>query len=326
MTRHKNIKADVLTVNRRYLKAISGLAALVVFYVILSRSDTVSSEIYTAMKDSALVIIPSLFPLMILSRFICNYGLLEFYGKITGKVMSKLFNVSPKASGSILIGLLSSFPLGTMTVCDLYKRGIITKDEAETALGPAHSTGPAFPIAVIGTGIMKSYSYGTGLYLIQILSLLITSKLLNNYDLKNIEEREKIPLCTSDTYDGFAGALTDAVCKSADGCVNIIGFISLGKLIIRALSSVIPMKPVYMTITSALIEFSSGCAASADLGGGVGFALCSFGLCFGGIVSLLQAASYTSKTGLKIKKCILFKLIQGIISMIISYCVYYIIF
>ena len=323
MTGNLLSKPRYTTAKSKFFKSSISFLALVVLFICLLNSRVISGEIYLVMTEAAELIIPSLFPLMVLSRFMCNFGLLEFYERFSGKVISRLFRVSEEASACILIAFLSSFPLGAMSISTLYKDGRVTKEAAETALGPAHSTGPAFPIAVIGGKLFGSLTHGLIIYIIQILSAVIASKVLLKKSSKYKTENNANTECT---YKSFSLSVTDAVAQSAVGCVNIVGFVTFGKLLILVISEFISMSSISKALTSSLIEFSSGCSSCAVIGGSIGFALCGFCLSFGGIVSMLQAASYTSSCGLSLKKCMIYKLVEGCIAFIISYFIYNIVF
>lgn len=317
------VKPRYAVVKSKIFRNTVAILATAVLLVCLTKSKAMSFEIFFVMTETAEVVIPSLFPLMVLSRFMCNYGLLEFYERFSGKVISRLFRVSKEAAGCILIGFLSSFPLGAMSISTLYKDGRVTKEEAETALGPAHSTGPAFPIAVIGGKLFGSLTYGLTIYVIQILSAVIASNVL----LSKVRKTKTENNADSEyTYQSFAQSVTDAVCQSAVGCVNIVGFVTFGKLILLVISELFSMSSVSKALTASFIEFSSGCTSCAVIGGSMGFALCAFSLSFGGIVSMLQAASYASTCGLSLKKCIIYKFFEGCIAFVLSYLTYNIIF
>ena len=66
-------------------------------------------------------------------------------------------------------------------------------------------------------------------------------------------------------------------------------------------------------ILSSVFEFSSGVSAGARLGGNIGAALTGFSVGFSGISALMQVASFAFESGVSMKKCAVFKLLQGFI-------------
>ena len=323
MTNHVKALGKRQNSNRQKVKLLIAVLAMVLLFVILMRSEKLSETIYSSLSETAKKVIPALFPMMVLARFMTNYGLVDFYEKISAGVVKRLFGVSRKASCAVILGFLSSFPIGAATVCELYNSGELTKEEAENSLGPAHNTGPAFPVCVIGAAVLGSVSYGTFLYFIQIISAVIASKLLIP---KSAKQSTSVLAPHGKVDCSFSSTLTDAICSSAVGCLNIVAFVQFGRLLSELVYVLLNKNSIALLLTASVIEFSSGSVLSADAGGIMGLTLCSFSICFGGMTSLLQASSYTSKARLSIKKCFIFKLLQGILSSLLSFLVFFLMF
>lgn len=304
-------------------KKILSVAAFVLLFIILTLSETLSEAIYLCIKDTGKKIIPALFPMMVLSRFMTEYGLLDFLGGCSANAVNKIFGVCKKSVGALVLGFLSSFPIGAMTVCNLYEKGELTKTEAENALGPAHNTGPAFPVMVIGSQIYGNTITGMFIYFTQFISSVITSKILIKKTTDKIKQNQ---ILNKRTYNNFSTSLTNAVCSSALGCVNIIAYVTFGRIMIVLLSELLMSNTKLLLIATVITEFSTGSCVSAYTGGLIGFILCSFSISFGGITSMLQASSHSSKVGISMKKCVFFKILQGIIASLLSIFGYFILF
>lgn len=263
-----------------------------------------------ALISSATNVIPSLFPFMVISRFIIALGMLSPIENTLGKGMSKLLGIPQKSVSSLLIGILSGFPIGAVTVCESYKKGEMTKDEAEFALCVSHNTGPAFPVGVVGVLLWNNKNFGVFIYFSQILAMLFLC-LLKRKDRRGLYIRNTVPKYKAKKITASA-ALTSSVTSSASSCVGIVGFIVIFKVITEMILSFIPIKfELIRTMISAVAEFSSGSASAAELGGAAGAAFSGFAVGFGGISALMQACALTAETDLSIKKCALFKSIQG---------------
>ncbi len=293
------------------------------FFVILIYSEILSEEIYLCIKDTGKKIIPALFPMMVLSRFMTEYGLLDFFEKCSAGAANTMFGVCKKSTGALVMGFLSSFPIGVMTVCNLYEKGELTKAEAESALGPSHNTGPAFPVSVIGSKTYGTPLPGIFIYFTQIISSVITSKILIKKAPGNINQNQPL---NKRNYSNFSTSLTTAVCSSALGCVNIIAYVTFGRIMTVLLSKLLMSNTKLLLIVTTITEFSTGSFVAACTGGLIGFMFCSFSINFGGITSLLQASSHTSKVGLSMKRCVFFKLLQGLIASLLSIFGYFILF
>ena len=70
------------------------------------------------------------------------------FGKIIEKPVKKLFNVPGQGAIALIMGIISGYPVGAKIVCDLKKRNICTKEEAERLLAFTNNSGPLF---ILGT-------------------------------------------------------------------------------------------------------------------------------------------------------------------------------
>ena len=67
------------------------------------------------------ILIPSLFPFMVLSSFAVKSGLSEFAGRILAPLTKKIFHTDGCAGAIILLGLVGGFPIGAKRVVTLYE-------------------------------------------------------------------------------------------------------------------------------------------------------------------------------------------------------------
>lgn len=66
------------------------------------------------------ILIPSLFPFMVLSTFIVKSGIADALGKFLSPVTKRLFHTDGSVGVVILLGLTGGFPVGAKGVATLY--------------------------------------------------------------------------------------------------------------------------------------------------------------------------------------------------------------
>ena len=293
--------------NKKFFVIVSLIFTLFFSFYLLAEPQKASDSMKDAMNTAIFTVIPSLFPFMAAAKIIIGAGFLDPLSRLVEKPLYGMFGIGGKCVGGILTGLFSGFPVGGAVICDLRKNGEISESEAETAISLSHNTGPAFPVGVVGKVFRGSVKFGFLVYVSQIISAFIAGLFL--FGKKNRIKKEDVKYTTK--RKAFLPLLSDAVSSSALSCVKITGFICFFGIITDMLSDMCKGILVFEAIISSFLEISSGVSAGAGLGGFAGAAVAGFSVGFSGLSALIQVSSFASDSGISMKKCFLFKLLQG---------------
>jgi hypothetical protein len=90
--------------------------------------------------------------------------------------------------GAFICGIISGYPIGAKSVCDIYARGKISKSEAESLLAYCNNSGPLFVIGAVGVGIYGSLTVGVALYMVHIFCAI-----MNHFTQKARAQRKTLP-------------------------------------------------------------------------------------------------------------------------------------
>lgn len=221
-------------------------------------------------------IIPSLFPLMVVSEILCGCGILDYMGKLLGK-QGRLLGRSPKSAVSVIAGLLLGFPVGTRMLAGLYDRGEIEKDELERTIGVCGIPSFGFLSGVLGSKAFSSRRFGIFMYFAAILAALTVCGFYQKgcgdsaSDHSYIKQRKDSATIVTESLSSAARA-TLTLCayiiffSCISGCISaIIGNVHLG------------------AFASVALELTSGIFSSAALKGKEGLLLCGFAVGWGGL-------------------------------------------
>lgn len=294
--------------NSRHAFIRSSLALVGLFMLALTLSDEISEASYNGFKFSLEVILPSLFPFMVLSDLAAHQFCFEKSNTLSS-IFESAFKINGRAISAFLSGMAGGFPVGAKSALELYKNGKISNCECERLMSFANIPSPAYVISAIGIGIFSSYKHGVILYFVCIFSSVICGVLIGinkNYTENNIEN-------VNDSYD-----FVSSVKKSATASVNLVFFISF----FSAVSSLIKASPLPILLKAPmllLIEITNACGYISELciySDRLKLALLGFALSFSGISVLIQSLSIDGGKEMSIQKCILYKLLCGIISFI----------
>ena len=138
----------------------------------------------TAGKAAAMcieLILPSLFPFLVLSNLVIGMGYARALGKACAPVMRRLFNLSGACAGPFLMGIIGGYPIGAKSAVALYESGQCTQSECERMLSFCNNSGPAFILGVVGSGIFSSSKAGILLYAAHVLASVTVGILFRSY-------------------------------------------------------------------------------------------------------------------------------------------------
>ena len=155
----------------KVLKPIFKISLCVyIIYCLIFEFNTIKEEIITALFLWANVIIPSVFPYLIISQYISNSSFIE---KIPLGIISFIFGIKKCSIKAVLSSAFCGYPSGAVCAKNLYEKGEIDIKEAQRLIYYTNNAGPLFLISAVGTGLLGSTKDGFAIYLIQLISSFI---------------------------------------------------------------------------------------------------------------------------------------------------------
>ena len=243
-------------------------------------------------------VIPALFPFLAVSGLLISLGFGEWLGPRLAGLMA-LYDLPGSAGSALVLGLAGGYPVGARTAADLYRKGALTRDEAERLLGFCNNSNPVFLISVLGAGVFGSLRVGVYLWLIHILSALLTGFFFRGRRAVHRAVPKTLP------SKGFAAAFVEAVGNAGNSMVSICAFVVLFYVLASPLAA---LGWPAAALTGFLELFSLTPLLSPDRAGFLLAAVCSS---FGGLSIRCQTAAALDSSGLSLKPCILGKCLQA---------------
>ncbi len=250
-------------------------------------------------------VIPSLFPLMLLSCMLISrttglsMRLLTPLGKVCG--------IPGGAEPILLTGLIGGYPIGAKAVADAWRAGSITKKDARRMLGFCSNAGPAFIFGIFGPIFARQDSLWA-LWGIHLLSAILVGSILPGKSKQKAAPSSASPL-----------SLPAALKLCTATLAVICGWVILFRILIGFCEKwflwLVP-QPLNAVICG-LLEMTNGCTLLAKAGNNaVRFCAASAILAFGGTCVLMQTASVCGDLGLGMY--LPGKLLQTVISISLS--------
>ncbi len=291
----------------------SGLAALLIFLILLISSDTAIEYMKKGLRLCVATVIPSLFPFMVISELIVSSGIGLRLSRIFAKPMRALFNVSEGAASAYILGAVCGFPIGAKAAVSMYDRGMMPKDELERVLTFCNNPGSAFVISAVGVSFFGNKALGILLYICVILSSLIIG-----FSAKLFFPKAK-PTSAEINVSGSCDVkmITDAVQSSALSMLTVCAYVVFFSAFVGCTGAILSHFSVPCEIIALIFgffEISSGVGAAADVDIGMSAVLlCALFSGWSGLSVHFQIMSVCSGRNINFKPYFIAKAAQGII-------------
>lgn len=282
-------------------KAVSVLQLLVALCIallgvgLLTQSAAVSGGIRRGLEVSAGVLIPSLFPFMVLSGYISMSGYARILSAPLGLLTTRIYKLPKELGVVILLSLIGGYPVGAKMIANLLEQKRIDRETAERMLCFCVNSGPSFLITAVGTGLLMSRVAGIVLFATQTLATLLIGWVASlRVQRPRDAGRQYVgvggPAAFVAAVSGATNAMI-AMCSFAVLCSGLLSMVGASGFM-AWLSGVLPVSErMVAAVVSGFFEVTSGCIAAAGLGGEQAFALTSVFVSFCGLSVIFQIMS-----------------------------------
>lgn len=281
-------------------------------------------------------VIPSLFPFFVLCRILTDLGIAELLGKFAKGFMKKLFNVSPAGVTSLLMGLISGYPLGAKVCCELYQNKSITKTDAERLLAFCNNAGPVFITGTVGTAMLGNFKWGLLLLAVHLISALCTGFVFRFYKKSEYSPMSNFAVRTVSTKS-LPNIIGSAFSDSITSILSVCGYVVFFAVFINILkvTNILQTAAYFVSLLfppvstdfareflSGLLEMTNGIAniaALPDIHPASKLIAVSMLLGFGGLCVHFQTLGIVGRYGLSSKTYFLGKIANGALSAVLMF-------
>lgn len=294
---------------------IQGLTAIGFIILFALSADTCLPIVAHSVNMFLFQILPSIFPFYVAANFLTSSDLCVKAANKLSPVTKKLFGLSGCSSIAILIGFVSGYPAGAKITADLYEKELITRKEAYTLSAFTNNCGPLFLIGTVGSGLLGNHKIGIILWLIHILSALLTGMIFR------CRSKDQIPYhlapgLSPSKKQGLSPCMTDAMMSMIPIGAAVI-FFSAFIGIIDSLRLI----PEGLSPLTGIVEITNGISRTVSeegLSPVIKMCLLSAIAAWSGISVHIQVTGILSNAGLSSKKYFLGKIFHMIIATFIT--------
>lgn len=259
------------------------------------------------------VIIPSLFPFFMCSGLLIYSGFCESLARLCRPVMMPLFNINGSGAAAFVLGILSGYPLGAVTACQLYENRYLSETETERLLAFCNNSGPLFILGSVGVALYASPKIGILLYLAHILASLTVGFLFRFYKKK---EYHALPATIQNPERSFGEIFSIVIKNSIQNILIVCAAILFFSVAANLIMQYITVTPWLKSTLTGLIEFATGSIGIAHSALALPYKLVLSSLIvgFAGLSVHMQVMGVISQHKLSLKPYIIGKILHGIIA------------
>ncbi|MBO5179786.1 MAG: sporulation integral membrane protein YlbJ [Clostridia bacterium] len=316
---------------------------IVIFLILLvSFSESSFKSAHTGFMLWANNVLPALLPFFICIELIKATNFMEGLGKLLEPIIKPIFKVPGCGVFAIVMGMSSGYPVGAKIVSDLRENNCCTKTEGERLLAFTNTSGPLFIIGSVGIGMFGDSKIGLLLLLTHFIASILVGILFRFYNAENEEiihnnyvSKNKKAFKISMLGELMSNAIKNSIATLLLICGYMIFFSVLTNILSNTnisfyLSKTIEYffnilgfsREMSLPIINGIMEVTGGISELSLLKNidYIELLPCvAFVLGFGGISVCMQVNSIIANTDLSIKPYILGKLLQAIISSMLTF-------
>lgn len=238
------------------------------------------------------IIIPSLFPFMIVSAFVLKSGVGAVIGKFLNPLTQFLFALPGEAGTAVFMSMIGGFPIGAKMTAELLENGSVTSRQAQRMQLFCLNAGPAFMVGALGNSMLGNSKVGWILYASNVLSSVLLGVLTRIVD----DKQRPLPAVTS-WYKVVnpVTAFSSSTAEAAQSIFSVCAWVIVFNTICMGLSAV-PMNRHTLILLKCLLEATQGCEAAAGTFPVPALAAVT---AFAGLSVHCQIFSFVQKSGLK---------------------------
>ncbi len=286
-----------------------------------------------AIQQCLELIIPSLFPFLVLSSLVISLGGGEVLGRWLSPLMGPLFRVSGCGATALILGLVGGYPVGARTGRELYDEGLCSREDCNQLLLFCNNCGPAFLLSTAGVAVLGSPRAGWLLWLGHCIAAFGVEILFRFFVKSDGASRPPV----TRPRPSMPSALISAITGGAKSALQLSAFVVAFAILIRLLtvSRILVSAATLLHLLLAPLGFSlSGCTTL--LTGGLEMVrgvlslsgqsptpailgLAAFLLAWGGFSVHCQTLAVLEGSGLSFSRYLLGKLCHGLLAALVTY-------
>ena len=301
--------------NRKIVSYIFTLLSLIFIFFLINNNDIVLDSVSFSIYIWKNNLFPTLFPFLVISSILIDLNIINTFGNLISKPISKIFKISKESVIVFISSLFSGFPTGAKLTTNLVEKKIISNNEASKLLMFTSFANPLFilgfiysliPIKKVVYTILISHTLG-GI----LVGIIFRNSVELNNNLKEYKKEEIL---------SFGTIFSKSIKDSLNTMFLLLGIITIFSLIVAFFEISFYIDPLIKSIISGILEMTQGIKNISNLNISLLFKtiLITQILSFNGISIHMQVLSIISLEKIKYKPYFVARIIHVIIATMLA--------
>jgi len=289
------------------MKKLTAFGVLWLLWGVFFRSGEVAAGARQACSLCIDVLLPSLFPFLVIALFACKSGAGRVFSLTLTPVTRWLLRLPQESGELIFFSLVGGYPTGARLLSDAVADGRVSKRDAGTLLAFCVGPGPAFVVLAVGNGMFASKTTGWILFIAHIFASLALGAI--------VCRRSPVGSLRAASHAPKLGrALAQSVSQAGEALLTVF----LWVILCGAFSPLLMPGGRFGSLIAMPIEVTAGCRAAGAFGGYRGAVIAAFLLAFGGFGVLCQIAAIAAEGGIPLRRLIISRIVCGLFASAIA--------
>jgi len=241
---------------KKYSNLIIVILCFTTLILIFLNKGLISKTIITSFDIWFNTLVPSMFPMFVLSDILISYNFTEYIPKGIVNFISKLFNISKNAVLIVFLSMISGFPTNAINIRNACDNGLISRAEGEHLLLFNHFANPLFVLETVGMFYFNNNKYGIIILSAHILSNIVIGILfrkknyysLNNYISKNSKSQS------------FGNVLSESIKRAINSLLMVSGTVTLFLVLSTLIINVFDLNSYLSLFVQGILEMTMSIA------------------------------------------------------------------
>lgn len=281
---------------------IAPCAGVLLFLILFFYPADFMSGAAIGLKNSAAIIIPSLFPSMVASSLLAEGEMPPFLKRFLDPFTHKLFGQPAECIVAVFAGLLGGYPSGTRAAAALCQNRKTSVNQAKRLMLFCVNAGTGFCINAVGVSLLGSKRAGVIVFASLVISALVTGV---------FTKAENESVTSAKPVEKSAPAVfAESVASGASGIITVCAFSTLFSGLLAVMSK-LKMSQEALITAACLLEITSGCASAA---GKIPLPFICAACAFGGLCVHMQIFATAGEHKPDVLKFYFFRIIHAVLA------------
>lgn len=299
---------------KKYSNQIIIILTFIMLILVLTNKTLVSESILSSLYIWYNTLVPSIFPMIVLSDILITYNISNIVPSILTKFISQIFNITNNASIIFFLSIISGFPTNAIIIKKAIETNSISKEEGEHLLLFCNFANPLFILQTIGIFYLKNTKYAVIILISHILSNIIIGIIYrkNNHPKNNyIIEKNK--------SQSFGDILSNTIYKSVNSLLLIAGTVTLFLILTTLITHIFNLNNQQELIIKSILEMTMALSylSNLNINSTIKIILSSSIISFSGLSIHLQIIS--SLNNIKYSRYLKGRILSSLLSAVLSY-------